>query len=53
MDSAGMRALIKVLELRSGKSLIVQPSRSVFRVLELAALTDGVLPNVEILGPAS
>jgi hypothetical protein len=45
--------LIRVLELRSGKSLTVKPSRQVFRVLELAALTDGVLPNVEILGPAA
>jgi anti-anti-sigma factor len=53
MDSAGMRALIRVLELRSGKSLIVQPSRQVFRLLELVALTDGVLPNIEILGPAA
>jgi hypothetical protein len=51
MDSAGMRALIRVLELPSGKSLILQPSRRVFRLLELVALTDGVLPNVEILGP--
>ena len=53
MDSAGMRALIRVLELRSGKSLILRPSRRVFRLLELVALTDGVLPNVEILGPAA
>jgi anti-sigma B factor antagonist len=53
MDSAGMRALIRVLELRSGKSLILQPSRRVFRLLELVAGTDGVLPNVEILGPAA
>ena len=51
MDSSGMRALIRVLELRSGKSLIVQPSRQVFMLLQLVALTDGVLPNVEILEP--
>jgi anti-sigma B factor antagonist len=51
IDSAGMHALIRVLELRSGKSLIVQPSRQVYRVLELFALTDGVLPDVEILQP--
>ena len=51
MDSAGLRALIRVMELRSGKSLIVQPSRPVFKVLQLVALTDGVLPNVEILEP--
>jgi hypothetical protein len=51
MDSAGMRALVRVLELRSGKSLIVQPSRQVFVLLQLFALTDGALPNVEILEP--
>ena len=51
MDSSGMRALIRVLELRSGKSLIVQPSRQVFMLLQLVALTDGALPNVEILEP--
>ena len=51
MDCSGMRALIRVLELRSGKSLIVQPSRQVFRLLELVALTDGALPNVQIRQP--
>ena len=51
MDSAGMRALVRVLELPSGKSLIVQPSRQVFMLLELVALTDGVLPNVQIRQP--
>ena len=51
MDSAGMRALIRVLGLRSGKSFIVQPSRQVFMLLQLVALTDGVLPNVEIRQP--
>jgi anti-sigma B factor antagonist len=51
MDSAGIRALIRVMELRCGKSLIVQPSRQVFRLLQLVAMTGGVLPNVEILEP--
>jgi len=51
MVSAGLHALIRVMELRSGKSLTVQPSRAVFKVLQLIALTDGVLPNVEILEP--
>jgi hypothetical protein len=37
--------------LQSGKSLVVQPSRPVFKVLQLVALTDRVLPNVEILEP--
>jgi hypothetical protein len=51
MDSAGIRALIRVMELRSGKSLVVQPSRQVFKLLQLVALTDGVSPDVEILEP--
>jgi anti-anti-sigma factor len=51
MDSAGIRALIRVMELRCGKSLVVQPSRQVFKLLQLVALTDRVLPNVEILEP--
>ena len=51
MDSSGITALIRVLELRSGKTHIVQPSRQVFMLLELVALTDGVLPNVEIRQP--
>ncbi len=51
MDSAGIRALVRVLELRSGKSLIVQPSPQVFTLLHLLAFTDGVLPKVEILEP--
>jgi anti-anti-sigma factor len=51
MDSAGTRALIRVMGLQSGKSLVVQPSRPVFKVLQLVALTDRVLPNVEILEP--
>ena len=51
MDSAGTRALIRVMKLQSGKSLVIQPSRPVFKVLQLVALTDRVLPNVEILEP--
>jgi anti-anti-sigma regulatory factor len=51
MDSAGIRALIRLMELRSGRSLVVRPSRQVFMLLELVALTDGVLPDVEILEP--
>jgi anti-anti-sigma factor len=51
MDSSGITALIRILELRSGKTYIVQPSRQVFMILELVALTEGVLPNVEIRQP--
>jgi anti-sigma B factor antagonist len=51
MDSAGTRALIRVMELRCGKSLVVQPSKQVSKVLQLVALTDGVLPDVAILEP--
>jgi len=51
MDSAGMRALIKVLELRGGKTHIVQPSRYIFTLLHLVGLIDGALPNVEVRQP--
>ena len=51
MDSAGIRALVRVMELGSGTSLIVQPSPQVFTLLHLLAFTDGVLPKVEILEP--
>jgi hypothetical protein len=39
------------MKLRCGKSLVVQPSRQVFRLLQLVTLTGGALPNVEILEP--
>ena len=51
MDSAGMRALIRVLELRSGESVIVQPSRQVFNLLHLAGLMNGELSKVEVREP--
>ena len=51
MDSTGIRALIRVLELSSGKTQIVQPSRQVFTLLHLVGLIDGVLPNVEVRQP--
>ena len=51
MDSEGTRALIRVLEFRSGKSLVVQPSRPVFKLLQLVASTDGVSSDVELLEP--
>ena len=51
MDSTGMRALVRVLALRIEKPFIVLPSRQIFMLLQLVALTDGVLPNVEIRQP--
>ena len=51
MDSTGIRALVRVLELSSGKTQIVQPSRQVFTLLHLVGLIDGVLPNVEVRQP--
>ena len=41
MDSAGVTALIRVLELRDGQRIIVQPSRQVFTLLHLCGLTNG------------
>ena len=51
MDSAGLRALIQVLELRSGKDIIVQSSPQMFTLLHLVGLTDGALPNVVVRPP--
>ncbi|TMK92917.1 MAG: STAS domain-containing protein [Actinobacteria bacterium] len=46
MDSAGLRALVRVLEFHDGQRMIVQPSRQVFTLLHLFGLTNGALPNV-------
>src|SRR5438874_6446901 len=51
MDSAGLRALIRVLELRRGNDMIVQSSPQVFTLLHLVGLTDGALPNVVVRPP--
>jgi anti-anti-sigma factor len=51
MDSAGLRALLKALQLPCGKDFIVQSSRQVFTLLHLANLTDGTLSNVEVRPP--
>ena len=51
MDSSGLRALLRALELPCGKDLIVQSSRQVFTLLRLTNLTDGTLPNVEVRPP--
>jgi anti-anti-sigma factor len=51
MDSAGLRALIRVLELREGLRMIVRPSRQVFTLLHLCGLTNGALPNVLVREP--
>jgi len=51
MDSAGLRALIRVLEFHDGQRMIVQPSRQVFTLLHLYGLTNGALPNVLVHEP--
>jgi anti-anti-sigma factor len=51
IDTAGLRALIRVLELREGERMIVQPSRQVFMLLRLCGLTNGALPNVLVREP--
>ena len=53
LDSAGLQALIRVLELRDGHRMIVQPSRQVFTLLHLCGLTNGALPNVLVREPDS
>jgi anti-anti-sigma factor len=51
MDSAGLRALIRVLEFHDGQRIIVQPSPQVFTLLHLSGLTNGDLPNVWVREP--
>jgi len=51
LDSAGLRALIRVLELHDDQRLIVQPSRQVFTLLHLFGLTSAALPNVLVREP--
>ena len=51
MDSSGLRALIRALELGGGKDLIVQPSKQVFKILDLSGLAADLLPNVEVRSP--
>src|SRR5438876_4742274 len=51
MDSAGLRALIEVLELGRRKDMIVQSSPQVFTLLHLVGLTDSALPNVVVRPP--
>jgi anti-anti-sigma factor len=56
LDSAGLQALIRVLEirvleLRDDQRIIVQPSRQVFTLLHLSGLMNGALPNVSVREP--
>jgi anti-anti-sigma regulatory factor len=51
MDSSGLRALRKALDLGGGKDLIVQPSRQVFKLLHLSGLAGHPLPNIEVRPP--
>jgi anti-anti-sigma factor len=51
MDSSGLRALLKALEVGDGKRVIVQSSRQVFKLLHLSGLADDSPPNVEMRPP--
>ena len=51
MDSSGLRALRKALDLGSGKDVVVLTSRQVFKLLDLAGLADHPLPNIEVRPP--
>ena len=51
LDSAGLQALFRVLELRDDQRVIVQPSRKVFALLYVGGLMDGALPNVVVREP--
>ncbi len=53
MDSSGLRALLRVVGVGDGKTLIIQPSRQVFALLHLAGLMNGDLFNGEVREPPS
>jgi anti-anti-sigma factor len=51
MDSSGISALTRVIDVYPGTSIVIQSSRQAFAMLELAGMTRGDWPNVVVLPP--
>ena len=51
MDSSGISALTRVIDVYPGTSIVIQASRQSFSMLELAGMTKGDWPNVVVLPP--
>jgi anti-anti-sigma factor len=51
MDSSGVGALTRVIDVSPDTRIVIQSSRQTFTILELAGMTRGDWPNVVVLPP--
>jgi anti-anti-sigma factor len=52
IDSTGIDALTRVLDVHADKRFVIVPSNQVFTLLHLSGLTNGAWPNVDVRPPA-
>ena len=52
IDSTGIDALTRVLNVHADKRFVIVPSNQVFTLLHLSGLTNGAWPNVDLRSPA-
>ncbi len=51
IDSTGIDALTRVLNVHADKRFVIVPSNQVFTLLHLSGLTNGTWPNVDVRPP--
>ena len=51
IDSTGIDALTRVLNVHADKRFVIVPSNQVFKLLHLSGLTNGSWPNVDVRPP--
>jgi anti-anti-sigma factor len=51
MDSSGISALTRMIDVYPGTNIVIQSSRKAFAMLQLAGMTRGDWPNVVVLPP--
>jgi anti-anti-sigma factor len=52
IDSTGIDALTRVLNVHADKRFVIVPSNQVFTLLHLSGLTNRAWPNVDVRSPA-
>jgi anti-anti-sigma factor len=52
IDSTGIDALTRVLNVHADTRFVIVPSNQVFTLLHLSGLTNGAWPNVDVRSPA-
>jgi anti-anti-sigma factor len=52
IDSTGIDALTRVLNVHADKRFVIVPSNQVFTLLHLSGLTNGAWANVDVRSPA-